>query len=335
MTRSMRCNLVALAFGACALAATVDEAHAAEPAQDPAALALFRKGRELIAREDWAGGCEKLAQSFARYESASTLINLGRCDEHAGKMASAWSRYVRAKTLAASIDDTARRQELTALAESSAADAERKVARLTIRAARPMRGLVVTDEQGQALPVGEAVPLDAGAHRLFVYAPGFRENTFDVALIDGRTTEFVATLVEESTRDATAHEPITVAAPASALAHPATTTPAAPAHSFPWSGFALGAVGVALGGAAIAFGSDAARANSSLHDHCGPNLQCPTNYDPSDENARKNRGFGLAIGLGVGSVAALGVGTWMIVSHKDSPVTASVAPDRVNLRVVF
>ena len=65
---------------------------------------------------------------------------------------------------------------------------------------------------------------------------------------------------------------------------------------------------MALGGA-IYFKLDQANAEQALIKNCGVQLLCDPNgqYDPADDNVRKNRSFGLFVGLGV--VGVVGIGT--------------------------
>src|SRR6185312_16344577 len=62
-------------------------------AQD--AMALFRQGRALAERGDWAGACPLFEESHRLQPDAiGILLNLADCQAHTGKLASAWSNYV-------------------------------------------------------------------------------------------------------------------------------------------------------------------------------------------------------------------------------------------------
>src|SRR5450755_3617279 len=63
-------------------------------AHDPAAAeALFRDGRAAAQRGDWETACPKLRESQRLDPAAGTLLNLADCEEHRGKVATAWQLF--------------------------------------------------------------------------------------------------------------------------------------------------------------------------------------------------------------------------------------------------
>src|SRR5262249_26584812 len=61
---------------------------------DPAAAeALFREGRAAAQKGDWETACPKLRESQRLDPAAGTLLNLADCEEHRGKVATAWQLY--------------------------------------------------------------------------------------------------------------------------------------------------------------------------------------------------------------------------------------------------
>lgn len=310
MIRSIRCKLHALG-AILVVGATILPAHAEAP--DAVAMALFRKGRDLVAQGDWAKGCEKLTQSFARQASASTLLNLARCDEHEGRITSAWTRHHQALPLAERVDDVARREELVQLVHEGLARLEPRLPKLLVVVHTDAAGMALVDEGGRALPIGEEVPLDPGLHTVTARAPGYREMRSPVVLSEGRTTELVVTLVQETARA----EPAPIASP-----------PAPASRPFPWAGVSMGTLGLAAAAVAVGFGVDAANASHALEARCGADLVCTEDpsFDPEPLNARKNQSFALAIGVGSVGVIALGAAAWLLFRSSQQTRGGAILP---------
>jgi hypothetical protein len=306
LTRSnlRRFALAGLAAGIVA----VDSRAFADDTPDPAAWALFRKGRDLVSQGDWEAGCAKLAQSFARAPHASTALNLARCDEHRGAIATAWARHQQAIPLAERIEDASRRDELRSLAHDGLQKLEPRLPKLHVEQAAGLSALSVVDESGRVIPTAEDVVLDPGNHRLLARAPGFREKAFDVSMREGVVTELVIALeaVEEAPRAAVVPEP---------RVQP-TRVPVAtvePKRSPGWLSPGLGALGVVLSGVAVGFAVDASSAYRTLYARCGSDLICneDLSFDPAALNARKNVGLTAAVGFGTAALVALTSSVWL------------------------
>src|SRR3954468_15943585 len=118
MTNSVR-HGTACAFSVAALLVTSSAALAA-PAQqtDPAAAeSLFKTARALLDKGDWAAACPKFEASLALNPSASTAINIARCHEHDGKLATAWEDYNRALVLNRETKGAERQRQLEEVAK--------------------------------------------------------------------------------------------------------------------------------------------------------------------------------------------------------------------------
>src|SRR5262249_45021933 len=112
-----------------------------------------------------------------------------RCHEQDGKVATAWADYTRALSLNGDTPGAERRKELEELARRGRSALEPRLPRLRILVANPPPGVEALRDD-QLLPgatLGEALPTDPGSHQVRVRAPGYREETRSVSLVEGQT----------------------------------------------------------------------------------------------------------------------------------------------------
>jgi len=291
-------------------------------APDPVAAALFQSGRELIDKGDWGGGCAKLAQSLARYPNASTQLNLARCREHEGKLASAWAMYQRASVLNRETPGERRREELEKIAQDGVTRLEARLPRLQVRVrsatADPLGADLRVVEGGRDLPIGEPVPLDPGTYEVVATSTKFAPARQTVLLVEGGRVEVDLVLQPEKVRTA----PVPSAAPPASSPRP--QAPIESAHVPAWA-WVAGGLGIVASGFAVGFAMDAKATADSLREACGEELVCDPDgsVDVDAENAQKNRSVGLALGLGAVSVAGLTLGIIGIATASGSSVSAA------------
>lgn len=288
MIRSTRCDGPIVA----ALLLISQASLAAPPGRNPdEAEALFKEGRELVKAGDHAAGCPKFEAAFALRPTASVLLNIAKCHEREGKLATAWAEIQRARALSRESEGAERHKELEEIAVQAISALEPRLPRLRIVIARPPPGLQVTRD-GEALPpaaLGVALPVDPGRHEVLVSAPGYRPEARAATLEEGKTATLELTLE----RDAPAAD--------SESAQRRGGVPA-------WV-WVSGGAGLALTGAGVYFLADDLSAISALREHCrtdGGVTTCDPGYDFERDNARKDRGLALAIGLGGAGLVALG-----------------------------
>jgi PEGA domain-containing protein len=314
MIPSERCDVgrdrAASALGAAFAALLVVAPARADPGDSAAAEALFRSARDLVEAGDYAGGCPKFEASLALNPSASTMLNIAKCHEHDGKLATAWSDYNRALVLSHETKGADRKKKLEALASKGIADLAPRLPKLKITlGARPPGVTVARD--GSELPtaaLGEALPADPGPHEVRATAPGYTPVTRSVTLEEGKTAEVAITL--ES------------AAPA------AVEKPAGGVPTWAWIS---GGVGVALAGASIYFLVDDLGAISALRSGCQTSdrgTYCGT-YRYDLDNSRKNRDFPLFLGLG--GAGLLGIGAAVVGIVRAPPANKPPPPPTVGV----
>lgn len=155
-------------------------------AQSPAASAaetLFREGKTLAAAQRYDEAIAKFRASQELEASVGVLLSLGDAYRARGKVASAWSAYVSAKSLAESKSDPR-----VTDAELRAASVRARLPRLIIRVASTA-DVSVTDN-GLPLPpasFGSALPVDPGSHEIVASAKGRRSFRVTEDLTEGQS----------------------------------------------------------------------------------------------------------------------------------------------------
>lgn len=235
------------------------------------AESLFREGRALMDKGDYAAACPKLSESYAQDAATGTLLALALCQEKAGLTASAWANFAavipRAKRDGRPEREQAAREHMDAL--------EPKLSRLTIEVdaqTAALDGLVVKRD-GQALGSGAwgaASPVDPGTHAIEVTAPGKAtwKGTVQVGANADSQTLKVPQLVDAPGQPASAPQASGAASTSSASGD---------------SGKTLRTTGLIVGGAGLVglgvsgiFGLRASSLNSESNEdgHCDGNNVC-------------------------------------------------------------
>jgi hypothetical protein len=180
-----------LLVGAALLAPAMAFAQSAD--NSAAVEALFTEGKRLEGEGRFAQACPKFLASYNLEHRVGTLLNLADCYEKSAQLASAWARFVEARTLALRGSQPERAQ----YAGDHAAALAPKLSKLTIAVTNPAPGLVVKVD-GQpvdAAAFGVAVPMDAGKHILEATAPDHVAFTGEITV--GGNAEQKTTTVPE------------------------------------------------------------------------------------------------------------------------------------------
>lgn len=156
---------LAVACSALALALSTAPAHASAPSGSPIAETLFRDGKALMRKGEYAKACPKLAESQRLEPASGTMLALALCHQKDGKLASAWAAYVDAEALARKDGRTKRAKA----AKKRAAQLEPKLARLEITVSDAIGGLPDLQIRLDGTLLAQAVwgtpmPVDAGEH---------------------------------------------------------------------------------------------------------------------------------------------------------------------------
>jgi hypothetical protein len=181
--RGRAAALLSIVSSAVALSQT---AMAQATADSVAAQGLFDDARALMSRGQYAQACPKFEESQRLDPGSGTLLNLGACYEHEGRIASAWSMFLEAAAAAASTGDA----EREGAAREHAAKLAPRLPRISIHVTEMPAGLEVRrdDKIVGSVQWGTAIPADPGLHTVSALAPGKNPWRSTVTLQEGVTT---------------------------------------------------------------------------------------------------------------------------------------------------
>lgn len=272
-----------------ALAASAVMASCPSTASAQTAAALFKQGRELAEKKQWAQACPLFAEAHRLEPKAVGLsLNLAECYKNIGKWASAWEAYNEAEFLAKKDNDS----ERATFAHSEAAALEPRLPKLRINA-KDTPGLSIhRDDKDVAKGLwGADIPVDPGEHKIEATAPGYSvwTTTIKIAEKDAQVIEIPA-LVKETAPPGPSTGPSPALRPAAIAAG------------------GVGVAGLILGGV---MGGLAMSAKSSLDTAC-PNKACNDAASQDKLASAKTKALVSTIGFSAGG-AALATGVVLFV----------------------
>ena len=153
------------------------------------AEALFRQGRASALAGDYAHACAAFAESLRLEPAPGALLNLADCEEHVGRVASAWRDFVRAEDAFPSGD------ERRPLCHDRAAALAPRVPWVTValEADAPTDARVFWDDvELDAARLAAPMPVDPGSHRVLVVAPGRVSTASSVVATEHDTLRVIA-----------------------------------------------------------------------------------------------------------------------------------------------
>lgn len=281
MKRPVLFLLSLLAVPSSALAADPPK-NGSEPA---AAQGLFYEARTLMKQNRFTEACPKLEESLRLDPGLGTQFNLADCNEHLGKIATAWAGFLDVAAQAKATNQAEREK----LARKRATTLEPRVPRLVVEVSAPPRGLEVKRD---GVLVGSAawgtpIPVDPGVHKISASAPGKLPWETTIATAEGRTGRVTVprdlpaapapppppVAVAPSAESAT--PPVASGASTTALAAPIDTlqsfpppvveNPGAAQRAVGWVLTGVGVVGVGIG---AGFGLSSISKRDESREHC-------------------------------------------------------------------
>jgi hypothetical protein len=305
-----------------------------ESAEDKAsARVLGTEGVRLAESGDCAAAIPKFEAAEKLYHAPTTLERLGECQVSVGKLVEGTenlNRLVREPlppgAPPAFVAAVQRGQKILNTATP-------RIARLRIHVDGPSPEQVKVTIDGANVPsalLDADRPTDPGSHAVKAVAPGFKDATYELKLLDGQEQAIQLKLEVDPNAQAavtTATTPVPTStttgtgATLGTTPRPATTAPEGGGGSKgPAIGaFAVGAAGVVVG---AVFGAMALSTKSTLDTAC-VNMLCPSSSQ-SNINTLGTEATVSTIGFGVGIVGAvLGV-VFLVTSHGSSPPSTAV-----------
>jgi hypothetical protein len=266
-----------------AIASADDDAARAE--------ALFESGKAALSAGRVEAACSDLAESLRLQKGVGVALWAADCYERQGKLASAWSTFEQAITLA-----RARSDNREGIATERARKLQARLYRVAVTSEDPNATI---ERDGIAMPaneIGVPIPLDPGQHRFVATSPAGRTQIVVDASVEGKT------------------ERITIPKPASTLK--VTATPEKRQRTTPILGLAVaGAGAVALG----ASGFFALSARSAYDDS---NATCAGNVCDQAGLAHRDDAFDRAavstVTFAVGAVALVAGAVLFFVARSGS-----------------
>jgi len=313
--------LIAVAAAALPRAAIAQPATASVEAE-----ALYQRGHALLKAGKTAEACDAFDASLRVEASTGTLLNLARCREESGQLATAWALFLRAASSAQNEGARARAAEARRRAQSL----EPRLSQLTLSVPEASRisGLEVTRDGQPIDPLlwNQGVPLDGGVYVIEAKAPGNEawSTRVTVPAEGGRVSVEVPRF--KSLSELASGEP-PAAAPASdeprAAARPAAAARAAAPTPGRWTTLRFAAAGSAVVGvAAIAAGAWFGAAASDAAERA--NALCPTGACSDPEGLRladesRSKALTANVSFAVGGAAVVGAAVLWFLGAPDDP----------------
>lgn len=162
---------------------------ASKPSSDPAAAeALFQKGREAMAVEDYDAACQFFLESLSLDQAVGTVMNLATCEEKRGHLTASWERWHQALRLLDPSDDR------VLFAEDQLTWISARLAHLTIRLTGANPKDITIRRDGVIVGAGsldQELPVDPGTHAVTVEGPRYELKRYTVTLESGGTAVLV------------------------------------------------------------------------------------------------------------------------------------------------
>jgi serine/threonine-protein kinase len=287
-------------------------------ADDNSALVeqLFADGKKLMTAGKPSEACPKFLASYNLEHRVGTLLALADCYEQNKQFASAWARFIEARTLATRNGQPERAD----YANKHAASLEPRRSMLTIAVGSTLPGLVVRLDGALVEPAvyGVAVPVDGGSHAIEATATGKAplEGSVNIAPEADQKTYTLPVLA-----DAAVAPPASLSA---AAAVPAGRAASSHLTTRAITGIAIAGVGVVLAGVGTYFGVAALGKKSDSAPYCGADGQKDDCFGPGvglrSDAVSDATVSSVLLGVGAAAVAS-GVVLWVTAPSPGAQAT--------------
>lgn len=303
---------MALAFAALLSASSAGAQGDATAAAD----ALFERAREALDAGDYDKACKLFRESNEVDPAIGTELNLARCEQLRGNLATAWALFRSLVRQMPSDDDRL-------------PEAKKRVSELDVLV--PRLEIVLADDAPEGTTVergdvvisrafGEALPLDPGSHELVVKAKGHRSRTFTVVLEPGDRKRLEVAPGPELPLDEPAAEKPSPEPARAQVSDAGRDDPLA----LGWIVGGVGAAGVVVGGVA---GLLTLQQKREFDANCDTNLEVCNSDGGDARDAGRRYGTISTIGFAVGAVGlAAGAYLLFIAPDDDGAPRTAIAP---------
>jgi serine/threonine-protein kinase len=284
-------------------------------ADSASAELLFDQGRKLLDEGRLDEACAKLEASQHIEPAVGTLLNLGECNERRGRLATAWTTYRAAASLAETRQDVTRAE----FARKHAKAIEPRLPMMTVRIHTPEPSLVIKRDGVvlESAAWGTPLPVDPGAHLVEAAAPGKVSWSKSVAAkVDARTVVDVPALAPVPEVPATSTEPAAATTVAPVAAPKAATSD--PGSTMRSIGFASGGAALVALGIGTIFAVRARSQWSEAEPHCDAAHTCDAVGVSLNHEARTSGDVATAAILGGIALLAAGVTLVLLAPHRDT-----------------
>lgn len=302
----------------------------AASAQGDAAAAeqLYKEGKALAKKGDYAAACPKLEASYRLDKGLGTLVNLADCHERIGKLASAWAEWNEAHDLAKRDKDDVRAK----FAAERRDKIEPKLPKLQINVKNPVDSLAVYrgDSKIEAATYGSALAVDPGE---VVVSVRRGDQVLKSETVTTKASQTASVELDLAALDAEFPPPKVAPPPATTAPTPAPAPPPPrpppPSGSQKTIGFVVGGVGVValitagvLEGMALSKKSKADEPDQCVNGYCSPN------GFQTVEDAKDLATIGQWVGIGGVLLTAVGA-TLVFTAPSSAETRQATRPVRV------
>ncbi|MBK9258851.1 MAG: hypothetical protein IPM54_03330 [Polyangiaceae bacterium] len=294
-------------------------AFADETEQPPDPKVLYDDAVAAMDAGDYEKACpmiERVTQMLP--DGLGAKFTLAECHEEHGKLANAYATFVLVEKAAREQGQEERSQRA-----SARADALRpKLGQIKFTGPQSLASgydlrVEIDGVAIESAQLEQPRYVDPGMHQVVAFAKGVRRSGSTIDIDAGAVHEMpIRELLNLPTRDSQSDSsaPIETAESSSPSAVPSwdldpNASKPAEKRGFPVWQTVVGGIGLVAIGAGVGFKLDSVDAERKLVEQCGEDMLCPRNsyYHPDADNERKNRSFGLF--LGMTSLGAMALGT--------------------------
>ena len=300
----------------------------AEPTATDRSLAqsLFEQSKTLMETKRYSEACPKLEESQRLDPSGGTLLNLALCRELEGKVATAWSDFKDALSLARRDG----REDRVQAAQEHIAALEPKLPWLTIEVLEAVEGEAVSlDGSPMGKPVwGAPVSIDPGVHRLQATAAGYAPwaDKLDIK-VGARLTVTVPRLDRAGVSGSLPLQSVGDNGRASQSTRPANAPEQRQGQNVKTLGWVIGGAGVAAVGVGSYFGLRAIAKRKDSDNKCPTDTTCSGNGVDLNNQA-KTAAWVSNVSFGIGLVG-IAIGTYLIWATPASATNQTAKLPRV------